>query len=82
MDLNYDGIYRLSAISKFKLCCNIQEFVLFPTLFNNILYLKKLSMEVALQVEKCDLDRQLGKEIEGSIPLNWIRPMVGSIKRL
>ncbi|KAI9308178.1 hypothetical protein BJ944DRAFT_260724 [Cunninghamella echinulata] len=82
MDLNYDGIYRLSAISKFKLCCNIQEFVLFPTLFNNILYLKKLIMEVALQVEKCDLDRQLGKEIEGSIPLNWIRPMVGSIKRL
>ncbi|KAF7727354.1 hypothetical protein EC973_007663 [Apophysomyces ossiformis] len=82
MDLSHSGIYRMIAFKRFKLCRSIQEMVLFPAMFENILHLKRLAVQTALAVEKCGINRQLGKKLERQTPLSWIRPMTGSVKRL
>ncbi|KAI8384783.1 uncharacterized protein BYT42DRAFT_563646 [Radiomyces spectabilis] len=82
MDLKYDGIYCLSVLSSFELCTSMQRLPLFPMTFRNLKQVKALALETALAVDHCNLKKKLGNEIEDTVPLDWLRPLAGCLRRI
>ncbi|OAD77126.1 hypothetical protein PHYBLDRAFT_68062 [Phycomyces blakesleeanus NRRL 1555(-)] len=73
MDLAYDGVYRFVKLSQSDLCISLEQLPLFPNLFGNLMHLRTLALEVAMAVNTCLIDRQLGRPVEQKTPLSWLR---------